>query len=273
MPSLAECSGVPVVRFKVIIFVIACALVGLQGGLQAPYLRTIEPLTYWPARKPQHGGHERHRRHDQHRRRRCSARCSWWCCRNCCAVTCNMQRIFFGIILFVMMAFLPGGIVELWRARALACCSAAKAGVAEPWRRLLEVANALARISAACRLSMNSRFDVEQGEILGIIGPNGAGKTTAVNLVSGVIKPTCGSVMFGGRARHWPRAARAGRQGAGAHVPGDDSVDRLHRAREPAARGLSPSLSGFPGDVLRHIRGTRDACQSQHAWWTSCWPR
>jgi branched-chain amino acid transport system ATP-binding protein len=41
-------------------------------------------------------------------------------------------------------------------------------------------------------------FDVEEGEILGIIGPNGAGKTTAVNLVSGVIKPTSGQVMLGG---------------------------------------------------------------------------
>jgi branched-chain amino acid transport system ATP-binding protein len=42
-------------------------------------------------------------------------------------------------------------------------------------------------------------FDVEDGEILGIIGPNGAGKTTAVNLVSGVIKPTSGRVTLGGR--------------------------------------------------------------------------
>jgi branched-chain amino acid transport system ATP-binding protein len=42
-------------------------------------------------------------------------------------------------------------------------------------------------------------FDVEASEILGLIGPNGAGKTTAVNLVSGVIKPTSGRVMLGGR--------------------------------------------------------------------------
>jgi branched-chain amino acid transport system ATP-binding protein len=42
-------------------------------------------------------------------------------------------------------------------------------------------------------------FDVGEGEILGIIGPNGAGKTTAVNLVSGVIQPTSGSVSLNGR--------------------------------------------------------------------------
>ncbi|MEJ8574232.1 ABC transporter ATP-binding protein [Microbaculum marinum] len=41
-------------------------------------------------------------------------------------------------------------------------------------------------------------FDVNDNEILGIIGPNGAGKTTAINLISGVIKPDSGSVLFSG---------------------------------------------------------------------------
>lgn len=41
-------------------------------------------------------------------------------------------------------------------------------------------------------------FDVEDGEILGIIGPNGAGKTTAINLISGIIRPDTGKVLFGG---------------------------------------------------------------------------
>lgn len=42
-------------------------------------------------------------------------------------------------------------------------------------------------------------YEVDEAEILGIIGPNGAGKTTAVNLVSGVIKPTSGKVTLGGQ--------------------------------------------------------------------------
>lgn len=39
---------------------------------------------------------------------------------------------------------------------------------------------------------------VERGVILGLIGPNGAGKTTAFNLVSGVLRPTKGCILFDG---------------------------------------------------------------------------
>jgi branched-chain amino acid transport system ATP-binding protein len=42
-------------------------------------------------------------------------------------------------------------------------------------------------------------FAVAEGEILGIIGPNGAGKTTVVNLISGVIKPSGGTVKMAAR--------------------------------------------------------------------------
>ena len=40
-------------------------------------------------------------------------------------------------------------------------------------------------------------LDVKKGEILALIGPNGAGKTTVFNVVTGVYKPTSGTITFG----------------------------------------------------------------------------
>ena len=40
---------------------------------------------------------------------------------------------------------------------------------------------------------------IEKGELYGLIGPNGAGKTTVFNLLTGVYKPSEGSVVLDGR--------------------------------------------------------------------------
>ncbi|PSS43295.1 MULTISPECIES: ABC transporter ATP-binding protein [Arthrobacter] len=42
-------------------------------------------------------------------------------------------------------------------------------------------------------------FDINRGEILGLIGPNGAGKTTCFNAMTGVYKPTSGTVTLEGK--------------------------------------------------------------------------
>ena len=41
-------------------------------------------------------------------------------------------------------------------------------------------------------------LEVAEGELLGIIGPNGAGKTSLFNLLSGIYRPTAGSIHLGG---------------------------------------------------------------------------
>ncbi|MGH6610148.1 MAG: ABC transporter ATP-binding protein, partial [Burkholderiaceae bacterium] len=44
----------------------------------------------------------------------------------------------------------------------------------------------------------NIDFDLNAGERLAVIGANGAGKTTFVNMVTGYVKPSAGSVVFAG---------------------------------------------------------------------------
>ena len=58
-------------------------------------------------------------------------------------------------------------------------------------------------------------LSVAAGEFIGLIGPNGAGKTTLFNVVSGLVRPTGGSLHVDGRdVTHAPVHARA-RHGLG----------------------------------------------------------
>ena len=53
-------------------------------------------------------------------------------------------------------------------------------------------------------------LDVPAGEIHGFLGPNGAGKTTTLRMISGLIKPTSGSIVVNGHdVKTEPEAAKA----------------------------------------------------------------
>ena len=42
-------------------------------------------------------------------------------------------------------------------------------------------------------------LELEEGEFLTVVGPSGCGKTTLLNILAGLIQPTCGGVMLDGR--------------------------------------------------------------------------
>jgi branched-chain amino acid transport system ATP-binding protein len=57
----------------------------------------------------------------------------------------------------------------------------------------------LTKIFGAVTAAQGLDVTLEAGSVVGLIGGNGAGKTTFINLVTGYLKPTSGTVHFDGR--------------------------------------------------------------------------
>jgi branched-chain amino acid transport system permease protein len=111
---LAQSSGVPVLRFKVLVFAIACGLVGLQGSLLAHFIHFIAPGSYTfneslnllvmnviggmgSLRGPLIGAAFLTSLPEFLR--------GWV----------ELQRVLYGIVLILVMLFVPGGLAELGR--------------------------------------------------------------------------------------------------------------------------------------------------------------
>jgi daunorubicin resistance ABC transporter ATP-binding subunit len=74
----------------------------------------------------------------------------------------------------------------------------------------IEIRGVVKRFGAFTALDGLS-LTVARGEIFGLLGPNGSGKTTTINIISGLARPTSGSVrVLGYDVTRSPRAARAG---------------------------------------------------------------
>jgi branched-chain amino acid transport system ATP-binding protein len=63
---------------------------------------------------------------------------------------------------------------------------------------MLKIIN-LTKDFGGVRAVNNVSFEINKGEIVSIIGPNGAGKTTLFNMLTGLIRPTKGSIFFKNR--------------------------------------------------------------------------
>jgi ABC-2 type transport system ATP-binding protein len=52
-------------------------------------------------------------------------------------------------------------------------------------------------------------FDIEAGEIIGYIGPNGAGKSTTIKMMTGILKPSSGTIEVNGLSPYSNRVRQA----------------------------------------------------------------
>jgi branched-chain amino acid transport system ATP-binding protein len=84
------------------------------------------------------------------------------------------------------------------------------------------------------RALKNISLEVPEGSIVALLGANGAGKTTTLRVISGLLRPSRGSVTFGGRP--------VGRRSA-------EQLVRAGMAHVPEGRQIFPELS-----VREHLR-------------------
>lgn len=106
-------------------------------------------------------------------------------------------------------------------------------------------------------------FDVATGQILGVIGPNGAGKSTLFNVVTGLMPPSSGSIVYRERdVTHVPPHERIGlgmaRTFQIVRLFGDLSVIQnvMLGAHTTVTRGFLWSALTFPA-VFRREHETR----------------
>lgn len=109
---VAECSGVPVIRLKIVVFIIACALVGVQGALQAHFLKFIDPSAFnseaslYMVVMNVIGGM-------YHVVGPLLGTIFMVALPEALRSYVELQRVIFGVILIIVMAALPGGIVAV----------------------------------------------------------------------------------------------------------------------------------------------------------------
>ena len=108
-------------------------------------------------------------------------------------------------------------------------------------------------------------FEILPGRVTALIGPNGAGKSTVINLLSGTLLPTAGTVALRGRRIDGSHAYEIARLGLGRtfQTPklfaGMTALETTMVARERHAR------TGLFGAALRLPRMRRDEAAARQA--------
>jgi branched-chain amino acid transport system permease protein len=92
-----------------------------------------------------------------------------------------------------------------------------------PGGRVLVTVDGVSRNFGGVRALDNVSLKVSEGEIVGLVGPNGSGKTTLVNLLSGAMPPSAGTIAIDGRLT----------KGLAAHKVAHTGVARTYQIPRP----------------------------------------
>ena len=87
---------------------------------------------------------------------------------------------------------------------------------------LIEVAS-LTRIFSKRKVVDDISFRINQGEICAFLGPNGAGKTTIIKMLTGLLEPSSGKILYQNKQYHANRLNLKGMIGL---VPQHNNIDK-----------------------------------------------
>ncbi|RJO69229.1 ATP-binding cassette domain-containing protein [Nocardia panacis] len=107
-------------------------------------------------------------------------------------------------------------------------------------------------------------FEIRRGEILGLIGPNGAGKTTCFNAITGVYRPTAGTVEFDGTPLTKTKRNEITRLGIARTFQNVRLFDEMTALENVVVGTDARHRTSVPGALLRtprHRREERDAIE------------
>lgn len=117
----------------------------------------------------------------------------------------SAQHFLYGFLLLFALYVMPGGVTGLlgslfkrrYKAEPLHSPTQVKAMRIGPQASgdLLAV-EGVTKAYGGVKPAQNVSFRLRRGHIHALIGPNGAGKSTMINMLTGVVKPTSGSIKF-----------------------------------------------------------------------------
>lgn len=119
----------------------------------------------------------------------------------------SAQHFLYGFLLLFALYAMPSGVVGLlskWFGRKpsegpTSLEDKPVARIGEPGSGELLVVQGVTKTFGGVKPAQDVSFTLQRGHIHALIGPNGAGKSTMINMMTGVLEPSAGSIRFLGQ--------------------------------------------------------------------------